>query len=162
MPWLRKPEGGSMKRRLPCQLILVWVLLLPACLPLSAMAQQDAEISPPNPAAEPPPVLTLKTAVMCEKIQNFDPVYPAVVFSISTERIICYNLFDPVPDQTVIFHKWYRKDTLSKRTRLTLKPPRWATFSSILLREGDKGPWRVEIADETGKILRVLRFSITD
>jgi hypothetical protein len=99
---------------------------------------------------------------MCEKIQNFEPVHPAVVFSISTERIICYNLFDPVPEQTVIYHKWYRRDTLSKRTRLALKPPRWATFSSILLREGDKGPWRVEITDENNKILRTLRFSITD
>ena len=142
-----------------------------AALVFSTVAAQE-DAAPPAPAAEkkaapkkastPPEAPFLETAVMCEKIEKFDPVFPAVVFSINTERIVCYNLFDPVPGQTYIFHKWYRRDTLSKRTRLTLKPPRWATFSSILLREGDKGPWRVEITDEKGRILRVLRFSITD
>jgi len=148
------------------------ILALFALLLLSAAAQEEAGSPAPPTATEqaapqkaPTAVadgLVLETAVMCERIEKFDPVNPAVVFSINTERIICYNLFDPVPDQTYIFHKWYRRDTLSKRTRLTLKPPRWATFSSILLREGDKGPWRVEITDEKDRILHVLRFSITD
>lgn len=153
---------------------LIIALLMFGLIATPAAAQEDKEkpVPPPAPASAsdsapaPAPakaaVLTLETAVMCEKIQNFDPVHPAVVFSISTERIICFNLFDPVPKQTYVFHKWYRRDNLSKRTRLTLKQPRWATFSSILLREGDKGPWRVEITNEKGKILRVLRFSITD
>jgi hypothetical protein len=143
------------------RLVLIALIIFTG-FPPPAAAPQETKAKAPAADAGPPPVLTLETAVMCEKIQNFDPVYPAVVFSISTERIICYNLFDPVPDQTVIFHKWYRRDVLSKRTRLGLKPPRWATFSSILLREGDKGPWRVEVTDENNKILRVLRFSITD
>jgi hypothetical protein len=46
--------------------------------------------------------------------------------------------------------------------RLTLKPPRWATFSSIQMREGDKGPWRVEIWDEQNQLIKTLRFSVTD
>jgi hypothetical protein len=45
---------------------------------------------------------------------------------------------------------------------LTLKPPRWSTFSSIQLREADKGPWRVEIVDEKDRLHKTLRFSITD
>ena len=46
--------------------------------------------------------------------------------------------------------------------KLTLNPPKWSSFSSIQLRESDKGPWRVEINNENGDILKVLRFSITE
>jgi len=38
----------------------------------------------------------------------------------------------------------------------------WSTYSQIQLRETDKGPWRVEISDQNGKVFDVLRFSITD
>jgi hypothetical protein len=53
-------------------------------------------------------------------------------------------------------------DKLSTKKKLVLKPPRWSTFSSIQLREADKGPWRVEITDDDENILRILRFSIVD
>ena len=86
----------------------------------------------------------------------------AVVFSISTERIICFNLFDPVPEQTHVFHKWYRRDTLSKRTRLTLKPPRWATFSYVAFKKADLGPWRVDVTDAEGNVLHTIRFSLVE
>ncbi|NNG08274.1 MAG: DUF2914 domain-containing protein, partial [Desulfobacteraceae bacterium] len=36
------------------------------------------------------------------------------------------------------------------------------TFSRIGLRNGEKGPWRVEITDEDGNIFGILRFSVTD
>jgi hypothetical protein len=51
---------------------------------------------------------------------------------------------------------------LSTQVRLRLHPPNWATFSTIQLREADKGPWRVEVTDQDGRIFTILRFSITD
>jgi hypothetical protein len=104
--------------------------------------------------------LTLDRAVMCEDIKDFAPLNPAVVFSIG--KVCCYTSFDPVPEKTFIYHTWYHKDSPSTNKRLTLQPPRWATYSTIQLRETDKGPWRVEISDQNGKILSILRFSITD
>jgi hypothetical protein len=96
----------------------------------------------------PAPVLeklTLKEAYMCEAVKNFSPINPAVVFSISAKSICCFTVFDPVPEKTVVYHKWYRKDRLTTTQSLTLEPPAWRTYSSIQLREADKGPWRVEI-----------------
>lgn len=116
---------------------------------------------PPSQAA-PGQGLTLVKAVMCEKIENYAPVNPAIVFSTSLEDITCFTLFDPVPEEAVVYHNWYFRDKLSTRIKLSLQPPRWATFSSIHLRETDKGPWRVEIVNEKGHIFNVLRFSITD
>ncbi len=106
--------------------------------------------------------LTITSAVMCEDVQDRLPLYEGVVFSIGTGRVVCYTLFDPVPEKTVITHNWYNRDNLSTKIKLPLLPPRWTTYSAIQLRESDKGPWRVEITDSDGQILQVLRFSVTD
>jgi hypothetical protein len=107
-------------------------------------------------------VLALSEAFLCENILNAQPKNRAVVFSIALEKIVCYTAFDPVPENSIIYHKWYHKDELNKKTRLSLKPPRWAVFSRILLREAHKGPWRIEIVDRADKVFQVLRFSIVD
>lgn len=106
--------------------------------------------------------LALVRAVMCEAIQEYAPVNPAVVFSIDRGRISCFTEFDPVPVQTFVLHKWYRRDSLVTEKRLTINPPKWSSFTSMQLRDADKGPWRVEITDAEGNIMRTLRFSITD
>ena len=104
----------------------------------------------------------LDKAVMCEEIKDFTPKNQGVVFSIKIGKVSCFTSFDPVPEETVIYHKWFHKDKPSTIKRLTLQPPRWATYSSIQLRETDKGPWRVEIIDQKENILHTVRFTITD
>ncbi len=106
--------------------------------------------------------LTLGKSTMCERVENLRPVRPATVFSASVGQVSAFTAFDPVPEPTLIFHRWYHRDELSTQTRLRLYPPRWSTYSMIQLRETDKGPWRVEVTDENGQIIKVLRFSITD
>ena len=106
--------------------------------------------------------LTLDEAFTCEEIKDSAPVNKTVVFSIVLRKAICYTSFSSVPDNVVIYHNWYNRDKMVARVRLRLKPPRWSTFSSIPLKEKDKGPWRVEILDPAEKLLRVLRFSVTD
>jgi hypothetical protein len=112
--------------------------------------------------ARPSDKLTLDRAVMCESIQEYAPANPAVVFSIELGRVSCFTEFDPVPEKTYIHHKWYQNDNLITEKRLTLNPPRWSSFTSVQLRESDQGPWRVEVTDENDKLMRTLRFSITD
>ena len=101
-------------------------------------------------------------AVMCEEIYSNTPRNPTSVFSATKEKAVSFSVFDPVPQKTYIYHNWYHRDVPSARIRLLLKPPRWSTFSSIQLRKTDIGPWRVEITDDKGNILGVLRFSVTD
>jgi hypothetical protein len=106
--------------------------------------------------------ITLVKAVMCEDLNDLVPQNPTTVFSIERRKAICFTTFDPVPEKTVIYHHWYHRDQSSARIRLTLKPPRWSTYSSIQFRAEDIGPWRVEVKDSQGNIFHVLRFSITD
>jgi len=109
-----------------------------------------------------PAKATLIQSVMCEAIKNFQPVNPAVVFSISQGEVFCFSKFDPVIEKTFIFHKWYKRDKLIFTMQLTLSPPKWSSFSRIQIRNADKGPWRVEIWNENNILLQTLRFSMTD
>jgi hypothetical protein len=120
---------------------------------------QDNKSSNSNTA---PKELKMDRAIMCEEIKDLVPQNPAVVFSIKIGKVSCFTSFDPVPEKTFIYHKWFHRDDPSTKKRLTLQPPRWASYSTIQLRETDKGPWRVEISDQQGNILGILRFSITD
>lgn len=99
---------------------------------------------------------------MCETIVEYAPTNSAVVFSIERSRVSCFTEFDPVPKQTYVSHKWYHQDSLVTEKRLTINPPRWASFTSMQLRDADKGPWRVEVTDENNILMHTLRFSITD
>jgi len=106
--------------------------------------------------------LVLVEAAMCEGIKEYIPQNQAIVFSMTIGKVSCFTSFDPVPEKTFIYHNWFYRDKPSTRIKLSLQPPSWSTFSSIQLREADKGPWRVEVIDKEGNILDIIRFSITD
>ena len=106
--------------------------------------------------------LTLVRAVVCEEMKDGRPLNQGIVFPVDVGKVVCYTDFDPVPKKTAVYHNWYRKDELNTKIRLVLQPPRWAAYSTIQLREIDKGPWRIEITDQEEQVLHILRFSITD
>lgn len=136
-----------------------WRLTLLAVVCLSLYGASDVHA---QPASRGSSKLSLIQALICEDMKDGIPSNPAVAFSISTGKIYCYTLLDHIPEDTVVFHHWFFRDKPSARIRLTLKSPRWSTYSSIQLREADKGPWRVEISDAGGRVLKTLRFSVTD
>lgn len=133
-----------------CAFIIIQLLLLLPIYPNKNFNTANAE------------QLELFQAIMCEEILANAPRNPTIVFSIAQKKAFCFSSFDPVPQKSVIYHHWFHRDVPSAKIRLILKPPRWATFSSIQLRRTDIGPWRVEITDEKGGVIEVLRFSVTD
>jgi len=140
---------------------IVWIFIAAAIVwPWTTHAQ-----APPRPAAvSPAPAskATLIQAIVCEDVKDGIPYNASVAFSISAGKIYCFTFFDSIGEDMPIYHHWIFRDRPSARIRLSLKPPRWSTFSSIQLREADKGPWRVEITDASGRVFKILRFSVTD
>jgi len=128
------------------------LLITPALFMLlaSSGASQDAES------------IALVEAVLCEDIQDLVPQNATTVFSIERQKASCFTAFDPVPKKAFIYHHWFHRDNSVARIKLTLKPPRWSTYSNIQLRAKDIGPWRVEITDAEGNVFHVLRFSVTE
>jgi hypothetical protein len=109
-----------------------------------------------------PEKLSLVQALMCEDIEEGSPKNEAIVFSVRLGEVTCFTSFDHVPERTIIHHNWFYMDEPTSNIKLSLRSPRWSTFSKRKLRESDKGPWRVEVTDSEGKILKTLRFSIVD
>ena len=137
-------------------IVLAWIVGL--FLSPDGLAQKGEEAKEDTTT----PQLTLDQAVMCEEIFESAPRNQTVVFSLAKERAVCFTSFETVPVRTFIYHNWYYRDIPMARRRLLVQPPRWSTYSSIQIRKTDVGPWRVEITDSQGKIIRVLRFSITE
>ena len=141
-------------------LISAAILLLLLGLSLTLHADQSGN----NEAAESTPNadLLLGSATISETVKNRIPYNSAIAFSISIDKLYCFTDFLSVPQKTIIYHNWYRRDKKRASVKLLLKPARWATFSHLNFRKDDKGPWRVEITDQQGNILHILRFSIID
>lgn len=133
--------------------LLCGILLWLAGLSFSADAQDE-------PSAQHR--IRLVQAAMCESIDTFEPKNISVAFPVDTGRVSCFSSFADLSDTTYVEHRWYRRDELITTKRLTLKPPSWSTYSSIQLREADKGPWRVEIHGADDRQLKTLRFSVCD
>lgn len=127
--------------------ILVFVLFFLACLPANAFPKDG---------------LRLTAAYMCEQVSDAGPENRAVVFSVAEGKIFCFCYFEFIPAKSTVFHVWYHRDRLVARRRLVLEPPSWKIYSTMQLRETDKGPWRVEILGADNKRLDIVRFSVTD
>jgi hypothetical protein len=146
------------------QLLLLIPMVLAIAMASSKVFAQVAEQATAQPAetADTASRPKIGHATMCERVDNLAPMRAGLVFSVSTGQVCCFTSFDPVPQPSLIYHRWYHRDELSTQTRLRIYPPKWATYSVIQLRETDKGPWRVEITDQNGRVFNVLRFSIVD
>jgi len=147
-------SGNYPKVLLVCFLILT----LHFCISPSAVPQDENGLS----ISSAPSKITVKQGVMCEEIRDRMPYNPGVIFYSSLGSVACFTEFESFSEKTVIYHKYYFRDKLSAKKKLTLNPPNRIVFSSIQLRDTDKGPWRVEIVDAEDNIVYILRFSVTD
>jgi len=152
------PKGLSGRGAKVFPVCFIIILTLNFCLTSFAASQEKNDLSISSETNN----IIVKQAVICEEIKDRAPYNPGVIFSSSLGSVVCFTEFDLLSERTVIYHKYYFRDKLSAKKKLTLNPPNWATFSSIQLRETDKGPWRVEIVDAEDNILYILRFSVTD
>lgn len=137
---------------------VILLLLLGLSFTLHAGQSAKTEATESTPNAE----LILGSATVSETVKNQIPYNSAIAFSISLDKLYCFTDFVSVPEKTIIYHNWYRRDKKRAGVKLLLKPARWATFSHLKFRKDDKGPWRVEVTDQQGNILRILQFSIID
>jgi hypothetical protein len=154
MPPLSEGEKLGFSRKIKW-IILLSVIWAGVLWPLENQAQSPSR-------GTPLPKFSLVQALICEDVKDGIPLNPSIAFSISAGKIYCYTLFDQIAEDSIVYHHWFFRDKPSARIRLSLRQPRWGTFSSIQLREADRGPWKVEISDSSGRVLKTLRFSVTD
>ena len=98
--------------------------------------------------------------VLTDQMNNLQPG-KAVGQQIPYPRINRLYLFTELKGYAgqILRHRWYFGDTLHTDAVLTIEDSPWRTYSENWLLDDQRGPWRVEIVDQTQKV--IFQYSFT-
>lgn len=98
--------------------------------------------------------------VLTDQMNNLQPGQ-AVGKQIPYPRINRLYLFTELKGYAgqILRHRWYFGDTLHTDAVLTIEDSPWRTYSENWLLDDQRGPWRVEIVDQTQKV--IFQYSFT-
>lgn len=97
-------------------------------------------------------------AEVCTGIENREPVGAADSFT-DVDRLYLFSEIKDAGENSQIKHVWYFDNTEVLEVDLTVKGPRWRTWSNKNI-YGMKGAWRVDIVDSAGNALRSVPFTV--
>ena len=110
-------------------------------------------------AADGPP-FAIKRLLVCQDVQDREPVGVASTFSSATEKVYAFMEAVEIPADTTADFVWYHgTDELTRVTVKVGQGGRWRTYANKNL-YGLTGPWRVEIQDAEGSILGTAEFEV--
>ena len=120
----------------------------------------------PAPAPSPKPSVTLgklsvAEASVCENVKDRMPAGEQNHFPWSIPRIYVWSLIKAEKFPTKIRHIYYFGDQKISDVALNVRSFSWRTWSYQSISDKRyKGPWRVDIATDTGRVLRRLYFEV--
>lgn len=97
-------------------------------------------------------------AEICTGIENREPVGGADSFT-DVDRLYLFSEIKDAGENSRIKHVWYFGDTEVLEVELTVKGPRWRTWSNKNIHDM-KGAWRVDIVDSAANVLRSVPFTV--
>ena len=123
----------------------------------AAAAAARAQEPTPDPADLPP--MEVLHAALADKVVDRRPVGEATTFREGTE-VTCFNrLANPGGTRRTVRHVWFHESTRKSSIKLSVKGTKWRTWSSLPVYGA--GAWRVDVVDETGRVLRSMPFTVT-
>lgn len=105
--------------------------------------------------------LDVDLAVICERVENLEPIGAGKSFPISVGKLNCFTTILGAHEPTTVTHVWYFGATERAKVDLVIKGPRWRTYSSKKIQPHEVGSWRVEVVDTEGTVLKVVQFLTT-
>ena len=98
--------------------------------------------------------------VITSKIVKGKPIDSIKRLSSSTDKnLYCFTLITaPAGTDSHVRHIWYKGDEKVGEQRLPVKGEQWRTYSRKEIKKGLAGDWRVEAVDDSGTVLRTVKF----
>jgi len=98
--------------------------------------------------------------VITSKIVKGKPVDSIKRLSSNSDKnLYCFTrLVAPEGAEGNIKHLWYKGDEKVAEFTLPVKGQKWRTYSKKRILKGWAGEWRVEVVDESGKLLKTVNF----
>ncbi len=98
--------------------------------------------------------------IVCENVENREPVGEAEVFPASTPKVYSYLEAKDIAEDTNVSFVWHFEENQVAKVNLTLrKGSRWRTYASKNVATF-KGDWKVELQDASGKVLKAIAFRV--
>ena len=100
--------------------------------------------------------------VITSKIVKGKPVDSIKSLSSNSDKsLYCFTRL-VAPEGTLgnIKHLWYKGDEKVGEYTLPVKGQKWRTYSRKRIPKGWAGEWRVEVVDESGKLLKTVKFTM--
>jgi hypothetical protein len=83
------------------------------------------------------------------------------ISSTSVKALYCFTKIDSSIDgETSVKHVWYYAGEKVGEYILPVKGKTWRTYSKKFIARGESGPWRVDVLNSSGDILKSVDFKI--
>jgi hypothetical protein len=98
-------------------------------------------------------------AVVCQGIQDHEPVGAADSFPADVGKVYCWSKIKD-GEGTTIKHVYYYEGEEKAAVELSIGSALWRTYSSKRILSSWTGQWRVDIVGEDGEVLKSLKFTV--
>ncbi|MFU8861019.1 MAG: DUF2914 domain-containing protein [Cyclonatronaceae bacterium] len=127
--------------------IAVTMIILFQFLPGSVMAQE---------AGASPEVIEF---LLCEDVEDREPVNPKETFTTLDERVYAYARIYNTEEPVNLHFRWTHDGAVYANINLLIGVSQaWRTYSSVQILEGE---WKVELVDENDNVLASTEFTVT-
>ncbi len=127
------------------------LLIIAAALAATPLAAQQAE---------PDAALEVTRAVVATDVVDREPVGEAESFAAGVGQVYFYTVFEGDFPETQLEHVWLREGEEMARVALTVRGPRWRTWSSKTIPADWAGAWEVQVVDGAGNVLESASFTV--
>ncbi|NVO00112.1 MAG: DUF2914 domain-containing protein [Geobacteraceae bacterium] len=106
--------------------------------------------------------IQITEAVITSKLVKGKPIDSIKRLSSGTDKnLYCFTrTVAPEGYEGNIKHLWYKGDEKSGEYTLPVKGVKWRTYSKKSIQKGWAGDWRVDVVDESGKLLKSVKFKM--
>lgn len=104
--------------------------------------------------------VTVLEAAVAEDVAAKTPSRAADKFSTKVGQLVCWSNVKASSTPTSVTHVWYHRDRETARVMLRVEASPWRTWSRKTIYPAWTGPWRVDIQNARGEVLRSLSFTV--
>ena len=99
-------------------------------------------------------------AVAATDVVEREPVGTATVFDADVGTVYVYTVLEGDFGETELQHVWLRGGEEAARIPLTVRGPRWRTWSSKRIPPEWAGEWTVQVVAPDGQVLTTVDFTV--
>lgn len=103
---------------------------------------------------------TVSQLVVATGVTNRAPVGVADHFAPDVGTVYCFMSVEGDVAGGKLYHVWMHGDQQMARVPLTVKGPRWRTWSTKTIVPAWTGTWTVRVEDAQGKVLKSVSFTV--